>query len=180
MNASQLGTFLVPASLYMDLRSGPPPGSGSLMLKSPSPALSQLSCRPSIHPCWTHLSGSSPSTLLPSLLTPLSPLPCTAQTCWLSVKHSPRLSPPLSSGLCPPQLSCPALSCIISCLSRGHQYPSSSSALWPTVSSGVVCPTHTTSCHSPPSSLQRPLILWRKRDSCTEPPCPLGAPAAPG
>ena len=54
---------------------------------------------------------SSPSTLLPSLLTPLSPLPCTAQTCQLSVKHSPRLSPPLSAGLCPPQLSCPALSC---------------------------------------------------------------------
>lgn len=54
---------------------------------------------------------SSPSTLLPSLLTPLSPLPCTAQTCQLSVKHSPRLSPPLSAGPCPPQLSRPGFSC---------------------------------------------------------------------
>lgn len=54
---------------------------------------------------------SSPSTLLPSLLTPLSPPPCTAQICQFSMKHSPRLSPPLSAGLCPPQLSHPALSC---------------------------------------------------------------------
>ena len=58
LNVPQPGTFLVPASLNMDLRSGSPPGSGSLMLKPPSPALSQLSCRPGFYTCWTHHSGS--------------------------------------------------------------------------------------------------------------------------
>lgn len=123
---------------------------------------------------------SSPSTLLPSLLTPLSPPPCTAQICQFSMKHSLRLSPPLSAGLCPPQLSHPALSCwhhllLISGTSVSFSLLCSTAH---SVLNGGLSNTRHFMPFPTQQSTETPHPVGEKGTPCTE--SPLGTPTAPG